>query len=56
MLTRVADIVDTHAFLARRFQWRRWLDPVGVEEAVREAEALGAGRPDDEPAALLLAL
>jgi hypothetical protein len=56
MLTRVADILDTHAFLARRFRWRRRLDPVGVEEAVREAEALCAGRPEDEPAALLLAL
>lgn len=56
MLTSVADISDTHTFLARRFRWRWPLNLVGVEEALHEAERLAAGRTEDEPAALLLAL
>lgn len=51
-----AEILRTHAFLARRFRWRRPLVVVGIDEALREAEALAAGRREDEPAALLLAL
>jgi hypothetical protein len=56
MLTSVADVIDTHTFLARRFRWQWPLDVVGVGEALREAEDLAAGRIEDEPAALLLAL
>ena len=56
MLTSVADVVDTHAFLARRFRWQWPPDVAGVEEALREAESLAAGRAEYEPAALLLAL
>jgi len=55
VLTSVADVVDTHAFLARRFRWQWPLDVDGVEEALREAESL-AGHAEYEPAALLLAL
>ena len=51
MLTSVADIVDTHTFLARRFRWQWPIDVVGVAEALREAESLAAGRTEDEPAA-----
>ncbi|APR84030.1 Hypothetical protein A7982_09379 [Minicystis rosea] len=51
-----AEVARTHAFLARRFQWRTPLDPVGIAAALREAEALAAGNTDDEPATLLLAL
>ena len=52
----VAEVVRTHAFLARRFRWRLPLVLAGLEEALREAEALAGGRVEDEPAALLLAL
>ena len=51
-----AEILRTHAFLARRFRWRRPVVVSGIEEALREAEALAAGRREAEPAALLLAL
>ncbi len=56
MLISLGEIIDTHRFLARRFRWHWPLDPAGVEEALREADALADGRVDDEPAALLLAL
>ena len=51
-----SEVVRTHAFLARRFRWRLPLVLAGVEEALREADALAAGKAEDEPAALLLAL
>lgn len=56
MLPALGDLVDAHAFMKRRYRWRRPLDVIGVEEALREAAALSCGRIDDEPAALLYAL
>lgn len=52
----VADVVAAFEFLALRFRWRWPLDLVGVDEALREAEVLAAGREEEEPAALLFAL
>jgi hypothetical protein len=51
-----ADILHTHVYLARRFRWRMPIVIAGIDEALREAEALAVGRPEDEPAALLFAL
>jgi len=56
MIPPLEKLLDAHAYLKRRFRWRRPLDVVGVEEALREAAALAHGRPEDEPAALLFAL
>jgi hypothetical protein len=56
MLPGLGELVDAHAFMKRRYRWRRPLDVIGLEEALREAGALSGGRTDDEPAALLYAL
>lgn len=56
MLPPLEKLLDAHAYLKRRFRWRRPLDVVGVEEALREAAALAGERAEDEPAALLFAL
>jgi hypothetical protein len=39
-----------------RHRWRRPLDVVGIEEALREAATLAGDHVEDEPAALLYAL
>lgn len=56
MLPPLDELLDVCAYLQRRHRFRWELDPIGVEQALREAAALAGGRPEDEPAALFLAL
>jgi hypothetical protein len=55
MLPPLASVLRTHAFLKIRYRWRWDPDAAGIAEALREAESLAGGRPEDEPAALLFA-
>jgi hypothetical protein len=56
MLPTLESVLATHAFLKRRHRWRWDVDPSGLDEALREAQALAGEREEDEPAALFLAL
>jgi hypothetical protein len=56
MLPTLAAIRGAYDFMKLRHRWRRPLDLVGVEEALREAATLAGDRAEDEPAALLYAL
>jgi|HubBroStandDraft_6_1064221.scaffolds.fasta_scaffold720522_2 hypothetical protein len=56
MLPTLDAVRRAYAFMKARHRWRRPLDLVGVEEALREAATLAGDRPEDEPAALFYAL
>jgi hypothetical protein len=56
MLPTVDVVGRAFEFMALRHGWRRPMDRVGVEEALREAATLAGDRTEDEPAALLYAL
>jgi hypothetical protein len=55
MLPPLARFLSEIAFPLRRHARRGPLDVVAIVEALREAEALAAGREQDEPAALFFA-
>jgi hypothetical protein len=56
MLPSLEALLAAHRFLKLRHRWRWEMDPTGLAEALREAEALAGGRLEDEPAALFFAL
>jgi hypothetical protein len=56
MLPTLDAVRRAYDFMKVRHRWRRPLDVVGIEEALREAATLAGDHVEDEPAALLYAL
>jgi hypothetical protein len=56
MLPSLDAVRRAYDFMKLRHRWRRPLDLVGIEEALREAATLAGDHTEAEPAALLYAL